>query len=389
VVATLIRADGRIVSLVGEVPATGRASLEVGDAAGRGDLLSAIVRSTEPLVAERTISLASPLLEGTAGATVAGQRAPSMRWYLPRMRLVKDEQERLAILNPNQLPVRVLVSAVTGGTLRPLQQIELPAQRALGIPVPGGATSTVVEVLTPGSPGVVAEESTLYSGQQGYTAAAGSTALQADGYFPGDSGGAGDAAILFNPGSARAQVVLTGLSPAGASLGTIRQSVPAGSQLVVRLASAAMRVRALLHMQADRPIAAAFVGSLAPSLEQSLAKTYRGSVSAPLALPATEILFAEGDTRPLLSDPRESLILSNPGRAAAHVAVTLLGTGGRAASRQVWVPAGATIRLDLTVWGIAAQHGLLVHASSPIVALRSIDLNERAVRLESAGVAAS
>lgn len=389
VVATLIRADGRIVSLVGEVPSTGRASLEVGDAAGRGDLLSAIVRSTEPLVAERTISLASPLLEGTAGATVAGQRAPSMRWYLPRMRLVKDEQERLAILNPNQLPARVLVSAVTGGTLRPLQQIELPAQRALGIPVPGGATSTVVEVLTLGTSGVVAEESTLYSGQQGYTAAAGLTTLRADGYFPGDSGGAGDAAILFNPGSASARVVLTGLDAAGASLGTVRQSVPAGSQLVVRLASVAMRGRALLHLQADRPIAAAFVGSLAPSLEQSLAKTYRGSVSAPLAVPATAILFAEGDTRPLLSDPREALILGNPGRATARVGVTLLGTAGRSTSRQVQVPPGATIRLDLTVWGIAAQHGLLVRASSPIVALRGIDLNERAVRLESAGVAAS
>ena len=388
VVATLIRADARVVSLVGEVPPAGRASLEVGDAAGRGDLLSAIVRSTEPLVAERTISLSSPLLEGTAGATVAGQRAPSARWYLPRMSLVKDERERLAILNPNQSSLRVLVSAVTNGMLRPLQQIELPAQRTIGIPVPGGATSCVVEVLTPGTPGVVAEESTLYSGQQGYTAASGLTALRADGYFPADSGGAGDAVILFNPGSSAAQVLLTGLNPAGAPLGRIRQTVPAGGQRLIRLSAAAMRERALLHLQADWPVAAAFVGSLAPSLEQSLAKTYRGSVSAPLAVPATAILFAEGDTRPLLSDPRESLILGNPGRAAAHVRVTLLGTGGRSTSRQVQVPAGATIRLNLNAWGIVAQHGLLVRATSPIVALRSIDLNERAVRLESAGVAA-
>ena len=388
VVATLIRADGRLVSLVGEVPPAGRASLEAGDAAGRGDLLSAIVRSTEPLVAERTISLSSPLLEGTAGATVAGQRAPATRWYLPHMQLVKDERERLAILNPNQQPVRVLVSAVTKGTLRPAQQIELPAQRAIGIPVPGGATSIVVEVLTPGSPGVIAEESTLYSGQQGYTAASGLTTLQASGYFPGDSGGAGDTVILFNPGSGTAQAVLTALDAAGASLGTIRQTIPAGGQRLVRLSAPAMRGRALLHLQADRPIAAAFVGSLAPSLEQSLAKTYRGSVSAPLALPATTVLFAEGDTRALLSDPRELLIVSNPGRTTARVGVTLLGTGSRATSRQVQVPAGATVRLDLNTWGIAAQHGLLLHASSSIVALRSIDMNERAVRLESAGVAA-
>ena len=387
VVATLIRADGRLVSLVGEVPPAGRASLEAGDAAGRGDLLSAIVRSTEPLAAERTISLSSPLLEGTAGATVVGQRAPATRWYLPRMQLVKDERERLAILNPNQQPVRVLVSAVTKGTFRPLQQIELPGQRAIGIPVPGGATSTVVEVLTPGSPGVIAEESTLYSGQQGYTAASGLTTLQVDGYFPGDSGGAGDAVVLFNPGSSAAQVVLTSLDSAGASLGTIRQTIPAGGQRLVRLAAPAMRGRALLHLHADHPIAAAFIGSLAPSLEQSLAKTYRGSVSAPLAMPATAVLFAEGDTRPLLSDPRESLIVSNPGRTTARVGVTLLGTGSRATSQQVQVPAGATVRLDLNTWGIAAQHGLLIYANNPIVALRSIDMNERAVRLESAGVA--
>ena len=388
VVATLIRADGRLVSLVGEVPPAGRASLEAGDAAGRGDLLSAIVRSTEPLVAERTISLASPLLEGTAGATVAGQRAPATRWYLPHMQLVKDERERLAILNPNQLPVRALVSAVIKGTLRQLEQIELPAQRAIGIPVPGGATSTTVEVLTPGSPGVIAEQSTLYSGLQGYTAASGLTTLQADGYFPGDSGGTGDAVVLFNPGSGTAQVVLTGMDTAGASLGTIRQTIPAEGQRLFRLSVPAMRGRAVLHLHADRPIAAAFIGSLAPSLERSLAKTYRGSVSAPLALPTTGILFAEGDTRPLLSDPRESLIVSNPGRTTTRVVVTLLGTGSRSTSRQVQVPAGATVRLDLNTWGIYAQHGLLVHASSPIVALRSIDMNERAVRLESAGVAA-
>ena len=334
------------------------------------------------------MSNAKAICEGTAGATVAGQRAPATRWYLPRMQVVKDERERLAILNPNQLPVRVLVSAVTKGTLHPLQQIELPAQRAIGIPVPDGVTSATVVVLTPGSPGVIAEESTLYSGQQGYTAASGLTTLQADGYFPGDSGGTGDAVVLFNPGSGTAQVVLTSLDAAGASLGTIRQTIPAEGQRLVRLSVLAMRGRAVLHLHADRPIAAAFIGSLAPSLEQSLAKTYRGSVSAPLALSATAILFAEGDTRPLLSDPRESLIVSNPGRATARVGVTLLGTGRRSISRQVQVPAGATVRLDLNTWGISAQHGLLVHASSPIVALRSIDMNERAVRLESAGVAA-
>jgi hypothetical protein len=161
----------------------------------------------------------------------------------------------------------------------------------------------------------------------------------------------------------------------------------AGSEQSVRLPRAD-GTWGTLSLQAAEPVAAAFTGMLGPGGERALAAHYRGSVSAPFALPARGHIFAEGDTRPLLSVPREKLYLANPTGQPATVLVTLLATGGRRMSQSVSLGAHASTTLDLNAWAPPSQHGLVLLSNVPILAARTIDFNQGVDRLYSVGVTA-
>ena len=386
-VATLLREDGRRVSLVGEAPPEGRATLDVGFAAGRGDSLGVVLRSTQPVLAERAVSHASPTLDGSAATLTPGYATPAPVWYLPRLPMARDEKERLSLLNPDASGITVGVSAVVRGRLQPFKQLRLAPLSVRSLALPTGVASAEVRVVGPAGAGIVAEAQTLYSAGRGATVVAGLPALRSEGYLPGPSGGTHDYAMLFNPHPAPAYVTLAGLDSSGRAIAVRRLEVPAGGQAAVDLASGAMDTRRVLLVRSSLPIAAGYAGLLGTVAEPALSAIYHGSAVAAWAQPARTIRFAEGDTRLLLSNPREALTITNTSLAPAQLSIDLASGVHATSVHAITLAARATVRLNLNGIGAPDQHGLILHASVPVVAWHSIDLNRGAIRLLSPGIA--
>jgi hypothetical protein len=385
VVTTLIRSDGRRVYAVTDVDPRSRGTLDASFAAGYGSLLAAVVKSSEPIVAERALYHGSATEEGTGAALTAGQTSTARTWYLPRLKLNSDEQERIAVLNPYPYTVQGAVAYVRKGRLQKEIGLVVPSMSVLALNVPDGATSAVVTTRSKSS-GLVVEERTTYGKSRGYTTLAGLTALVTDQFLqrPG-AGGGHDTLMVFNPSAVSTVVSLTPMSTPSAR--TRRVIVPALGQLSVPLHSADLGVNADLRVRSTRPIAAAYVGDLPPSGEAALSKVYRGSVVANLSIPARVFALAEGDTRQILSNPHETLYLANTNAHAAHVDVKMLSTRSRLTGRSILLPAAGSVAISLNAWGASSQHGLIVTSDRPILVLRSIDFNESTDRLESFGAA--
>lgn len=386
-VATLLREDGRRVFLVGQAPAGGRSTLDVGFAAGRGGVLGVVLRSTEPVLAERTVSHASPVIDGTAAALTPGYAAPSPVWYLPRLPIAADETERLSLLNPGASGIRVAVSAVIHGRLRPYAQLRLAPLSVRSLALPAGVTSAEVRAVGPTGVGLVAEAQTLYSGGRGATVVASLPDLSSEGYLPGPSGGAHEYVMLLNPHPAPASVALTSLDGSGRATAVRGLVLPAGGQAAVDLAGGAMGARRVLLVRSSLPIAAGYAGLLGRVAEPALATIYHGSTVTAWAQPARALRFAEGDTRLLLSDPREALTVTNTSLASAELTVAIAAGGHPAPMHSITLAPRATIRLELNGIGTPDQHGLILRASRPVIAWHSIDLNRGAIRLLSPGIA--
>jgi hypothetical protein len=388
VLTTLVRGDGHHAYVVNDLPPYGRGTLDASDAAGLGDALGAIVRGTQPIYVERTLYHSSVEEEGTAAALLPGIRAPASHWYLPRLRLTRDEAEQVAVLNPGSAPAIVQIEATERHVLRPVLRLTIPALAVRALSLPGGASSAVVRVVSPATSGVVVEAHTTYGDGRGYMAQAGLTALSSYGYVlaPG-AGDDRDYVMLVNPGKRGAHVTLTGFDAAGKRLGAIPLVVPAGQDVLTRLPASAAQRWQVVRFVSDQPVAANYAGFLAPGGERSLARSYAGSVSTAFTAPAFSHVFVEGDTRALLSAPRETLLLANPGNRAARVRIQLQATGGRHAERDLSLPPGAFERLPINSWAPPSQHSLVVLADQPILAARTIDFNEGNDRLLSYGIA--
>ena len=76
VLTTLIRSDGHRLGVVTDVDPRSRGSLDASFSAGSGDLLAAIVHSSEPIVAERAVYHGSRVEEGTGAALVSASVPP-------------------------------------------------------------------------------------------------------------------------------------------------------------------------------------------------------------------------------------------------------------------------------------------------------------------------
>lgn len=388
VVTTLVRGDGRRVYAVSEVPPQGRATLDAGLAAGETDLLAAIVESTAPIAAERTLHHASSDVEGTGAALLPAVSQPAPHWYLPRLPIARDERERISILNPSVAPVTVRVRAVRGGRLEPVADATIAGLHVASVSLPDAVTSATVDLAPGAGSGVVVSGHTIYGDHsRGYTVVPGLSTLAASAYFPGASGGASDTVMLLNPGESAARVTLIGVDPSGAPVAAQRIVVPPGGQAVAGLKGDGMGRRATLRLESTAPVAASFVGMLAASGETSVAAVYRGSVSVGPGAPGRRVVFAEGDTRAGLSAPRVTLVVTDPGPAPAHLTVAALATGGRRTERTLTVEPHATIRVDINALGLAREQGLVLRSDTPVVALRTVDSNAGAERLASYGSA--
>ncbi len=388
IVTTLVRADGRRVYAVTNVPPRGRATLDAADAAGPGAGLSAIVQSSEPIYASRTMYHGSALEEDTGAAESPGLRGPGPNWYLPALDVIGGESERLSILNPAQTPVTVRVLTAVHGSLREYRQVTLPGLSLSTVNVPNGAASSEVLQLGPGN-GVVVEEERTYQNDDGYIAASGLPAPITSGYLLTPGAGAGkDAVLLLNPGPQYAAVTLTGIDRNQKTVWTHTVDLPPTREMRVDLPSNDAGWGAVI-LQTNHTVAASYTGILAPGGEKTLARHYAGSVSGAFAQPAREHVFAEGDTRALLSAPKETINLENPTSSSVHVSLILLGTGGIRLSRSITLAPHADTVVNVNGWAPPGQHGVVALSDQPILAVQSIGFNEGVDRLYSAGIRAS
>jgi hypothetical protein len=387
IVTTLVRADGHQVYAVTNVPPRGRATLDASDAAGPGAGLAAIVQSSQPIYATRTIYHGSALEEDTGAAEGAGLRGPAPAWYLPALDVIGGESERLSILNPSRSPITVHVETAVHGSLREYQQITLPGLSLKTLDLPSGAASAEVLQLGPGN-GVVVEEERSYQNDDGYIAAAGLPTPITSGYLLSPAAGGGKGAVLLlNPGPQYAAVTLTGIDSKQRTLWTHTVNLAPSHEWRVNLPGADGNWSALV-LQANHPVAASYTGILAPGEEKALAKQYKGTVSGAFAQPAREHVFAEGDTRALLSAPKETIELENPTASPVHAVLTLLGTGGVRLSRSVPLAGHTGSAVNVNGWAPPGRHGIIVLSDQPILATQSIGFNEGVDRLYSAGIRA-
>jgi hypothetical protein len=279
------------------------------------------------------------------------------------------------------------VETAVHGTLREYRQISLPGLSLRTVDLPSGAASAEVLQLGPGN-GVVVEEERTYQNDDGYIAAAGLPTAITSGYLLAPAAGGGkDSVLLLNPGPQYAAVTLTGVDGEQRALWTHTVNLAPAHQLRVDLPGADARWGALV-LQANHPVAASYTGILAPGAEKTLAKQYKGTVSGAFAQPAREHVFAEGDTRALLSAPKETIDLENPTSSSVHAVLTLLGTGGVRLSRSITLAAHAGSVVNVNGWAPPGQHGVIVLSDQPILATQSIGFNEGVDRLYSAGIRA-
>ena len=387
VITTLIRADGHHAYVVTDVPPAGKATLDATDAAGPGDGLGAIVRSTQPLYVSRTEYHGSTTDEGTAAASTTGFRAPAPVWYVPALPVVAGESERMTLLNPDASPETARVSLVSRGVLRSSQVVVVQPLGIRTITLAHGVSSAEVRQLGSGA-GLVVESREDYQGDAGFTAAPGIDSLATNGYFVAPSGDGGrDSVMLLNPGPRSTTVRFTGLDARFHSVWSKVVRLPRTGQTSVRLPSGDSHWSALFF-QSDSPIAAGFAGSLPPGGEPSLAEHYRGLVTAQPTEPARRHIFSEGDTRALISAPHESVYLANPNAQAASISLILLATGGRRLSQTMSLAPHATTSLNVNAWAPPSQHGLLVLSDVPVLAAQTISFNLGADRLYGNGVIA-
>ncbi len=384
VLTMLVRADGRRVYAVTDVDPRSRGTLDASFAAGYGDLLAAIVRSSEPIVAERTVYHGSADEEGTGAALSVGQASTAPYWYLPRTRINADEQERIALLNPYPFTVDAVVSFVRHGRLQKAANLAVGPVSVIGVQAPDGATSATVASASK-SGGLVVEERTIYGDGRGYTVLPGLTTLSDDVYLQhAGAGGGADTLMVFNPNRVPAALSLTPVASPSARVR--RVVVPALGQLAVALRGGDLGSNVALHVHSSPAVATSYEGRLPRSGEASLARTYRGSVVGSPAGAARIHELAEGDTRQNSSGPRETLYLANVNAHSTQVSIRMLSTRSRVTSKQLSLRAAASVALDINGWSPAGQHGLIVTSELPILVTRTIDFNESADRLMSSGV---
>jgi hypothetical protein len=233
--------------------------------------------------------------------------------------------------------------------------------------------------------GLVVEERTTYGNGRGYTVLPGLTTLSVDAYLlhPG-AGGGDDIVMAFNPN--RRPVVLSLAPLASPQARTRRVTVPALGQLAVRLRTGDVGMDVALHLRSSAPIAMSYEGLLPAIGESTLAKTYRGSVIGNLTAPARIHVFAEGDTRQMSSNPRETLYLANTNALETRITIHMLSTRSRVTSLFLTLAPAGSLAIDLNDWYPPGQHGLIVVSTLPILVSRTIDFNESADRLLSSGL---
>jgi len=363
---TLIPRGASPVTRVIAVPARARADLTVNDLVAGADALPAIVESSAPILAERTMGLTTDI-DGGPGISEL-----SRVWYFAEGSTEGDSRTYLILFNPNPAPVSSTVTYMRRDGTQAEQEVQIPAQARTVVTVgditlPDGTrplanTGFGMRVVA-AQP--IAVERTMRFGpnQAGMHTGRGISTLSRRWLFA-EGTTEGDFAmrlLVLNPNDQPANVSATFTGPEGEAESR-RYAVPPRAQLAIDVNEVAPGQGVSSVVQSDRPVAV----ERALSFNNGAA----GTVGAGATAPRYGWAFVEGRT----SDATYYICVGNPGRSPAVVTVDFgFGDDGATGQQRFRVPPGA--RYTLAVHQLYPNEGsvtAIVRGTQPIVAERSI-----------------
>lgn len=362
---TLIRSGDSPVTRIVTVPANARADLTVNDLVQGAPALPAIVESSAPILAERTMGLTTDI-DGGPGITEL-----SRVWYFAEGSTEDGTRTYLILFNPGAAPVQATVNYMRRDGLNFEQPVTIGGQSRLVISVnditmPDGTRPLLdsnfgVQVIA-GQP--IAVERTLRFGpnQSGLHTGRGITSLARRWHFA-EGTTEGDfrmRLLVLNPNSQPARTSVTFMGPDGRTE-VRRYAVPPRSQLSIDVNEIVPGLGVSSLVEADRPIV----------VERAL--TFNGGAAGTIGVGATEPLFRWGFVDGRTSDATYVLCISNPGRTDARVTVDFSFTGGATGTQTFEVLAGSRYTLSVhELYPDESAVSAVVRSTQPIVAERSV-----------------
>lgn len=362
---TLVRPGDSPVTRIVSVPAGARADLTVNDLVQGAPALPAIVESSAPILAERTMGRNTDIDGGPGIAEL------SRVWYFAEGSTADGSRTFLVLFNPNPAPVQASVTYMRRDGVNFQQAVQIAGQARLVVAVgditqPDGTLPLAgqnfgVQVIA-GQP--IAVERTMRFGPDGgglHTGRGIATLSRSWHFAEGTTEGDFRYRLLIlNPNSQAASTEATFMGPDGRSE-VRRYAVPPRSQLSIDVNEVAPDLGVSAMVSSDRPVA----------VERSLVFNggRAGTVGAGAPEPALRWAFVDGRT----SDATYYLCVSNPGRSRARVTVDLIFGGGATGTQSFEVPPGA--RYTMAVHEIYPGENTVsavVRGTQPIVAERSV-----------------
>ncbi len=363
---TLVRPGGSPVTQVVPVPAGARADLVVNDLASGAAALPAIVESSAPILAERSMGLTTDIDSG------AGIAELSRVWYFAEGSTVNGASTYLILFNPQAAAVAATLSYLRRDGVVFDQPVVIPGQNRLVItvndiaPLPDGSRPLVnadfgVRVIA--AQPIAVERTMRFGGNQtGFHTGQGITTLSRNWHFA-EGTTEGDFTmrlLVLNPNDQPTNVEAIFSDPEGAAL-TRRYAVPPRSQLSILVNDVVPAQGVSSLVRADRPIAV----ERALLFNDGLA----GTVGSGALAPSYRWAFVDGRT----TDVAYYLAVSNPNRVSTTVTVDLLFADGAPATQTFTIPPNARYTLAVhELYPDEAAVTAVVSATLPIVAERSL-----------------
>ncbi|RRR76125.1 MAG: N-acetylmuramoyl-L-alanine amidase [Candidatus Viridilinea halotolerans] len=362
---TLVRPGAAPVTRIVDVPSGARSDLIINDLVQDASALPAIVESSAPLLAERSMGLTTDIGGGP------GISRLSRVWYFAEGSTVGTSRTYLVLFNPNAAVAQATITYMRRDGTNLSQAVEVAGQGRLVITVgditqPDGSlpmqgTDFGVQIIA-NQP--IAAERTMRFGEQltGMHTGRGIDTLAREWHFA-EGTTEGDfrmRLLVLNPNRQATNVEASFMGPDGQHE-TRRYAVPPRTQLMIDANAVVPDLGVSSFVRADRPVA----------VERALGfnNGAAGSVGAGATAPGLRWAFVDGRT----TDATYYLCVSNPGRLPAAVNVAFRFSDGAVGNQSFSVPPGA--RYTMAVHEFYPDEPALtavVRATQPIIAERSL-----------------
>jgi hypothetical protein len=343
------------------------------DARGRNDLVlnqlfndttdvPAIIESNAPVIAERFMDFNSDI---TAGPGIS---RPSRVWYFAEGATTTNNRTFLLLFNPQSVEVAATVTYMKGDGTTAAQQVRIPSGRRTVVTVGDALPNAEFGARVIASEPIVAERTMIFGAGSSLTSGGvhsgpGVVTLSRRWFFAEGTTQAPFqmSVLVLNPNAQPVNAAVTFLTPDGTSL-TRRYAIPPTTRLAINVNEVVPDLGVATSVEADRPVAA------------ERAMYWRdnsvGTASAGATAPAFTWRFADGRTS---GEFQEYLLLSNPNKNQARVAVEFMLNDGTTSNQVFPMPGGS--RYTLAVHQLyPGQEAIAATVSStqPIVAERSL-----------------